>query len=405
MGIKGVFWTVIIVAAAAAAYGAYAPEVVEKYAPAAAPYANRLHAMLPAAAQRKAADAAPAPTQPQGPAPILVSATAVKRADFPVVLESLGQVQAYNTVTVRARVDGQVVKIAFKEGQPVKAGDLLAQIDPRPFQAALDQSKAKKTQDEATLANAKLDLQRYATLAKQSYATQQQLDTQNALVSQLIAQIAADAAAIDAAQVQLDYTTIRAPITGRAGFRLVDEGNLVQASQQTGIVVIAQLQPISVIFTAPEDEVGKINALLTVEAPKVSVENTDGAKLATGKLAITDNQIDTTTGTIRLKAEFPNTDNALWPGLAVTTSLQVGIDKNAIVVPTAAIQHGQKGLYVYIVDDQNHAALRTIKVSHENTTVAVVSEGLKDGDRIVTSGQFLLQPGSAVTIDTSASGS
>jgi multidrug efflux system membrane fusion protein len=248
-------------------------------------------------------------------------------------------------------------------------------------------------------------LQRYATLAKQSYATQQQLDTQNALVSQLIAQIAADAAAIDAAQVQLDYTTIRAPITGRAGFRLVDEGNLVQASQQTGIVVIAQLQPISVIFTAPEDEVGKINALLTVEAPKVSVENTDGAKLATGKLAITDNQIDTTTGTIRLKAEFPNTDNALWPGLAVTTSLQVGIDKNAIVVPTAAIQHGQKGLYVYIVDDQNHAALRTIKVSHENTTVAVVSEGLKDGDRIVTSGQFLLQPGSAVTIDTSASGS
>jgi multidrug efflux system membrane fusion protein len=405
MGIKGVFWTVIIVAAAAAAYGAYAPEVVEKYAPAAAPYANRLHAMLPAAAQRTAADAAPAPTQPQGPAPILVSATAVKRADFPVVLESLGQVQAYNTVTVRARVDGQVVKIAFKEGQPVKAGDLLAQIDPRPFQAALDQSKAKKTQDEATLANAKLDLQRYATLAKQSYATQQQLDTQNALVSQLIAQIAADAAAIDAAQVQLDYTTIRAPITGRAGFRLVDEGNLVQASQQTGIVVIAQLQPISVIFTAPEDEVGKINALLTVEAPKVSVENTDGAKLATGKLAITDNQIDTTTGTIRLKAEFPNTDNALWPGLAVTTSLQVGIDKNAIVVPTAAIQHGQKGLYVYIVDDQNHAALRTIKVSHENTTVAVVSEGLKDGDRIVTSGQFLLQPGSAVTIDTSASGS
>ena len=186
--------------------------------------------------------------QPQatGPAPIVVTVTPVKRADFPVVLQSIGQVQAYNTVLVRARVDGQIMKIAFNEGQMVKKGDLLAQIDPRPFQAALDQAVAKKSQDEANLANAKLDLTRFATLAKQDFATKQQLDTQNAMVLQLTASIAADAAAIDAARTQLDYTTIRAPISGRAGFRLIDEGNLVNAGQQTGIVSIAQLQPISV---------------------------------------------------------------------------------------------------------------------------------------------------------------
>jgi multidrug efflux system membrane fusion protein len=405
MGLKTLLRMAALVVVAGLAFAAFAPETVETWVPAAGPYANRLHDSLPAALRRRPAEAAASEPQPRGPAPILVSATPVRRVDFPVVLQSLGQVQAYNTVTVRARVDGQIVKIAFKEGQQVKAGDLLAQIDPKPFQAALDQAKAKNTQDEATLANAKLDLQRYATLAKQSYATQQQLDTQNALVNQLIAQIAADAAAIDAAQVQLDYTSIRAPITGRAGFRLIDEGNMVAASQQTGIVTIAQLQPISVIFTEPEDDVGRINAILRGEAPKVTVANSDGAKLATGKLAITDNQIDTTTGTIKLKADFDNADDALWPGLAVTTSLTVGVDKNALIVPAAAIQHGQKGLYVYIIDAQDRAALRDVKVSHQNIDEAEVSEGVNEGDRIVTAGQFLLQPGTPVTVDTSATGS
>jgi len=405
MGIRAWFWTAALVAVAAVGYGAYAPEAAEKWVPSAGPYAHRLHDMLPGAEARKAAATAAAAAQTQGPAPILVSVIPVKRQDFPILLEGLGQVQAYNTVTVKARVDGQIVRIGFQEGQTVKAGDLLAQIDPKPFQAALDQAKAKKAQDEANIANAKLDLQRYATLAKQSYATQQQLDTQNALVNQLIAQIAADAAAIDAAQVQLDYTTIRAPIAGRAGFRLVDEGNMVAAAQQTVIVSIAQLQPISVVFTAPEDEVGRINALLATQAPQVGVMNTDGAKLATGKLSITDNQIDTTTGTIRLKAEFANQDNALWPGLAVTTSLSVGLDKDALVVPTAAVQHGQNGLYVYVVDDQNRAALRPITVSHQDVGTAVVSKGVKEGDRVVTVGQFLLQPGTPVAIDTGASGS
>ena len=274
MAFRQAFWAAVAVVAAGAAYSAYAPETAEKWAPALGVYARRAHEMLPNSATKPPDP--PAPAQAQGPAPILVSVAPVKRADYPVFLESLGQVQAYNTVTVRARVDGQIVKIAFEEGQMVKAGDLLAQIDPRPFQAALDQAKAKKTQDEANLVNARLDLQRYATLAKQSYATQQQLDTQNALVNQLIAQIAADAAAIDAAQVQLDYTTIRAPISGRAGFRLVDQGNMVAAAQQTGIVTIAQLQPITVVFTAPEDEVGRINALLAAGAPKVEVQNSDG---------------------------------------------------------------------------------------------------------------------------------
>ena len=398
-------WTVACVLAAGVAYGALAPQTAETWAPSAGPYAHRLHDLLPASLTQPASAPAPAPAAAQGPPRILVSVTPVKRTDFPVVLEGLGQVQAYNTVTVRARVDGQVLKIAFNEGQNVKAGDLLATIDPRPFQATLDQAKAKKAQDEANLANAKLDLQRYATLAKQSYATQQQLDTQNSLVNQLVAQIAADAAAIDSAQVQLDYTTIRAPISGRVGFRLIDEGNLVAAAQQTAIVSIAQLQPISVVFTAPEDEVGRINAILASGAPAVTVANTDGATLATGKLAISDNQVDVATGTIKLKAEFENKDNALWPGLAVTTALTVGVDKDALIAPSASIQHGQKGLYVFVVDEQSRAALRPVTVSHQNTINAVVTKGLNEGDRVVTTGQFLLQPGTPVNIDTAASGS
>jgi membrane fusion protein, multidrug efflux system len=403
MAFRQAFWAAVVVVAAGAAYSVYAPETAEKWAPALGPYARRVHEMLPNSATKRPDP--PAAAQAQGPAPILVSVAPVKRADYPVVIESLGQAQAYNTVTVRARVDGQIVKIGFQEGQNVNEGDLLAEIDPRPFQAALDQAKAKKTQDQANLVNARLDLQRYSTLAKQSYATQQQLDTQDALVNQLIAQIAADAAAIDAAQVQLDYTKIHAPISGRAGFRLVDQGNMVMASQQTGIVAIAQVQPIAVIFTAPEDDVGRINALLASGAPKVTVKNTDAVTLATGKLTITDNQVDTTTGTLRLKAEFENKDNALWPGLAVTTGLTVGVDKDALLVPTASVQHGQKGLYVYVVDEQNRAAMRPVTVSHEDTVNSVVTQGLKEGDRVVTVGQFLLQPGTPVAIDTSATGS
>jgi membrane fusion protein, multidrug efflux system len=395
-------WLVGFAIIAAATYGIYAPETTDRLAPVLGGLAHRLHGEIWAHQPSASGEGQPnASGQGQsGVAPVAVSVTPVKRTDFPVILESLGQVQAYNTVLVRARVDGQIEKIAFQEGQKVKQGDLLAQIDPRPFQATLDQAVAKKAQDEANLANAKLDLTRYATLAKQDFATKQQLDTQNSLVLQLTASLAADTAAIDAARVQLDYTTIRAPISGRAGFRLIDEGNLVNAGQQTGIVTIDQLQPISVIFTEPQENVVRINQELAAGAPEVTVMNADGAELATGRLTISDNQIDLATGTIRLKAEFENKDNSLWPGLAVTTGLKLGVDKNILTVPADAVQHGQSGLYVYVIDDQNRAAVRTVKVARLNTNTAVISDGLKEGERVVTTGQFLLQPGTLVTIDT-----
>jgi membrane fusion protein, multidrug efflux system len=400
MRFGGVAWVAIAACGAAAAYGLYAPQTADRWLPVASGPAHQLHDKIWGPPVQTASPGQPQPSQPSGPAPIVVTVTPVKRADFPVVLQSIGQVQAYNTVLVRARVDGQIMKIGFNEGQMVKQGDLLAQIDARPFQAALEQAVAKKSQDEANLANAKLDLARFATLAKQDFATKQQLDTQNAMVLQLTASIAADTAAIDAARTQLDYTTIRAPISGRAGFRLIDEGNLVNAGQQTGIVSIAQLQPITVIFAEPQEFVPRINQELAAGAPPVTVMDAEGHKLATGRLSISDNQVDAATGTIRLKAEFDNKDNALWPGLAVTTALQLGVEKDVLIVPTEVVQHGQNGLYVFIIDDQNHAQLRQVKIEHQDTATAVISEGLNEGDRVVTSGQFLLQPGSIVSIDT-----
>jgi multidrug efflux system membrane fusion protein len=394
-------WIAVLAVGAFIGYAAYSPETADRFAPVLGGFAHRLHDQVWASRGSKPGqDSGAAGGQGQsGAAPISVTVAPVKRADFPVILEGLGQVQAYNTVLVRARVDGQINKIAFKEGQLVKQGDLLAQIDPRPFQAVLDQATAKMAQDSANLANAKLDLARYATLAKQNFATQQQLDTQSSLVNQLTATIASDAAAIDAARVQLDYTTIRAPIAGRAGFRLIDEGNLVNAGQQTGIVSLAQLQPITAVFTEPQEYVGRINQELAQGPLDVTVMNADGAKLATGKLMITDNQVDVTTGTIRLKAEFANTDNALWPGLAVTTALQTGVDKDVLVVPAEGVQHGQNGLFVYVVDEQNRAVARQVKVTNQNATTAVFSDGVKDGEKVVTVGAFLLQPGAQVAID------
>ena len=203
--------------------------------------------------------------------------------------------------------------------------------------------------------------------------------------------------------MQLDYTTINAPITGRVGFRLVDEGNIVAAAQQTGIVTIAQLQPISVVFTAPEDDLPRVNAAMAAGAPQVQVRTSDGARLlATGKLTVVDNQVDVASGSIRLKAEFENKDNALWPGLAVATRLEVDVAKNALVVPDQAVQRGPDGLFVYVIDDQNRAAMRPVVVSHEDQDVAVVDKGLSDGDRVVTVGQYVLQPGARVSIDATA---
>ncbi len=286
MSLKSVSWAVLLLALCAAGYAVYAPDQVEKVSPQAADLARMVRAKLPLGAP--AADAAKSDA-PAAPQPVTVEAQEVEAKDFPIVLESLGQVAPYQTVSVKARIDGQITRIAFKEGQMVKEGDLLAEIDPRPFQAAVEQAEAKKSQDEANLANAKRDLDRYSTLAKQSFASQQQLDTQKALVNNNTSLVAADDASLDAAKTQLSYTKIAAPLSGRVGYRLVDQGNMVAASQQTGIVVINQLQPISVNFTAPEEQVGEINALMKAGNAKITVKTTDGQPLSEGVLEVVDN--------------------------------------------------------------------------------------------------------------------
>src|SRR5580692_6965728 len=274
--------------------------------------------------------------------PVRVTIAPVQKTDFPVYLTGLGTVQGFNTVVVRTRVDGQIDKVAYKEGQLVTQGDLLAEIDPRPYQAALDQAKAKKAQDEANLANANLDLQRYTKLGE--FATRQQTDTQRSTAAQLTAQIAADDAAVFNAQTQLDYTQVKSPIAGVAGLRQVDIGNIVNASTQTGIVSIAQIEPIAVIFTAPEEQLPYINEGQSVQPLKVIALTTDGKKpLSQGSLAVVNNQVDTTSGTIRLKGVFDNKDHALWPGQSVSTRLLVKTLKDATVVPDDAIQHSTDG--------------------------------------------------------------
>jgi multidrug efflux system membrane fusion protein len=348
------------------------------------------------------ADAAVNPTdnakaRTKGPAAIPVTIQRVQSSDFPVYLNGLGTVQPYDTVTVRSRVDGQVVKVNFRQGDFVNEGALLVQIDPRPFQAALDQAQAKKTQDEANLRNAQLDLERYNTLAQKDFASRQQLDTQQAKVDQLAAQIKGDQATIDNAATQLSYTTIKSPLTGKTGFRLVDPGNIVHASDTTGIVSIVKLQPISVVFTAPEENIGAINAALAADTVPVTALASDGTKtLAQGHLALVDNQVDQASGTIRMKATFQNKDNALWPGLSVATKLLVETQKNVVVVPNDAIQHGPDGLYAYVVGDDNKAELRNLKVGEEGATQTVALEGLKPGERVVVAGQYRLTKGAVV---------
>jgi len=324
-----------------------------------------------------------------------VTIAPVEKADFPVYLTGLGTVQGFNTVQVRTRVDGQIDKIAFKEGQIVNQGDLLAEIDPRPYQAALDQAKAKKAQDEANLANANLDLQRYTKLGE--FATRQQTDTQRSTVAQLTAQIAADDAAIFNAQTQLDYTQVKAPISGVAGLRQVDIGNIVNAATQTGIVSVAQIEPIAVIFTAPEEQLPAINEAQSKVPLKVIAQTTDGKKtLSEGTLAVVNNQVDTTSGTIRLKAVFENKNHALWPGQSVSTRLLVTTLKDATVVPDDAVQRGNQGLYAFMVNSDNKAELRKIKVSKSIDGRSVIDEGLSPGEHVIVAGQYKVQPGSAV---------
>ena len=393
-------WVLFLILVAAIAGGIYAWRTQAAFRAMVAQHTPAFVAeRFPALKTEASAKATAAPAAPAVPVTIVKA----QRADFPVVLVGLGTVEANNTVLVRSRVDGQIVKINFNEGQIVQKGDLLAEIDPRPYKAALEQAQAKKQQDEANLANANRDLTRYTSLAKSDYATKQQLDTQTSTVAQLTAQIASDQAQVDNATVQLDYATIRAPLTGRVGFRLVDQGNIVNASSTTGIVEIAQLQPIAVVFTEPEDSLPKLQAGQKAGSIPVIAYSSDGqTRIADGILDTVNNTVDASSGTIRIKALFGNEDNKLWPGLSVTTRTTVAVRHNVVVVSDGAVQRGQDGFYAYVVGAGDKVEVRKLKIGMISDSRAMIDEGINEGDSVVTAGQYRLQPGTLVKAGGSA---
>ena len=331
--------------------------------------------------------------------PVAVATVLVKQQDVPIFRTGIGTVTPTYSVTVKARVDGQLDTVAFTEGQDVRKGQLLAQLDPRTLQAQLLQAQAAKAKDQATLANARADLKRYETLIAQDAATQQQFDTQKALVNQLAATVKADDAAIKFAQVQLDFTTIAAPISGRVGARLVDPGNIVHAADTTGLVVINQIDPISVIFTLPDDAVqDTIHALDTKKPVLVQAFPRDSNQiLGAGYLTLLNNQIDTTSGTVQLKASFINAQHNFWPGQYVNIRLILGTRIKALTIPEAAVQRSQSGVYVYVVDEETKTVQsRAIGLTQIQDGIAVVSAGLNATDRVVVDGQYKLKQGSKV---------
>jgi len=333
--------------------------------------------------------------------PIAVLVAEATRKDVPVTLDAIGTVQALNTVTVRAQVDGKLIKILFKDGQDVSAGDVLAEIDPTTFQAAYDQAVAKKAQDEAQLANARTDLERYEKLAKTEYGSRQQADTQRAAVAQLEAQVRSDQAAIDNAKAILGYTKIRAPIDGRLGIRAIDEGNIIHTTDTNGLVTITQLKPISVIFNLPQQRLKELRTAMADGPVEVDAYDSDNAaKLDAGTVSVIDNQVDQQTGTVRFKSTFPNARLQLWPGQFVNVRVLVKTLKNAFVVPTSAVQRGPNGPFVYLLQDGNSVKLQTVSVGLQDETQSVIDQGVTPPEKVVTTGFNRLTDGAKVKVES-----
>lgn len=341
---------------------------------------------------------------PSGDQPISVGVTTVEKRDMPYYLTGLGSVTAFNTVTVHSRVDGQIMKVYFREGQFVHAGDLLAEIDPRPYQVALDQAQGQLAKDIASQNDAKTNLERYRQLWQQGVIPRQQLDSQQATVGQFDGAIQSDQAQINNAKLQLTYCRITAPIDGRVGLRLVDAGNIVHAADANGMLVITQVRPIAVIFTLPEDDLPQVVAEMRSQRLPVEAYSRDNnTKLASGTLLTIDNQIDQTTGTIKLKAQFDNNDLSLWPNQFVNVRLFLSVRKGAIVIPSAAIQKGTQGTFVYVVGSDSKAAVRPVQMDFSEGNLSVIREGLEEGDQVVTDGGDKLQSGAAVNIHPAGS--
>jgi membrane fusion protein, multidrug efflux system len=335
--------------------------------------------------------------RPDLPVPVLAATPRIQ--DMPVYLDGVGAVRALNNVIVRSQVDGKLIAVNFTEGQDVKKGDVLAEIDPVIYQAQYDQAVAKKAQDEAQLANQRLDLARYQQLSATNAGSKQQYDTQRAVVAQQEAIVKADQAAIDNAQAMLGYTKIIAPLSGRAGLRQVDQGNIIHASDLTGLVIITQLQPIAVQFSLPQQQIVRVNAASAKGPLSVDVFGNDGTTVIdTGTLKGIDNQVDPTTGTLKLKAEFPNANFQLWPGQFVNVRLKVDTLSNAIVVPTSAVQRGPAGTFSYVIGEGDIVTAKPVVVTQQNETDAVIASGLSPSDRVVTTGFANLSDGAKVIV-------
>jgi len=329
--------------------------------------------------------------------PVAVAKADVR--DLPIVLNGLGSVEAYQTVAVKSRLDGQLIKVNVKEGQEVKQGELLAEIDPRPYEVQLSQTQATLFKDQAALKDARLNLERFQQLYKDGVISKQQFDTQGSLEAQLDGAVRADQAQIDTVKLNLAYTRITAPVSGRIGLRQIDVGNMVHAADPNGLLVITQLQPIAVIFSLPQDNLQAVSQHMSKGKLAVDAYSRDDqTKIATGFLTTIDNQIDVTTGTGKLKAVFENRDRSLWPNQFVNIHLLLEVKKNNTVVPSAAIQRGPQGTYVFVVKPDNTAEMRNVAISISQANLTAVSQGLKPGELVVTDGQDKLQPGTKVAV-------